>query len=205
MRVSKPPGERRAELVAAARLLFDQKGVGSTRVSDIVKHVGVAQGVFYYYFSSKEEMVDEVVHQVAGEVKQRVHAIYEDTGREFAAKLAAYIDVYIDVIDQFLGDDETSLEALADGNWDGTITAQGVNVLEASLDTLVQQGVKSGAITAAYPAESARVLLFGLRQLAGRQLPTRRQVYAIVEQGLGLPPGALLAHLPPAKAGKGQK
>ena len=172
MRVSKPPGERRAELVAAARLLFDQKGVASTRVSDIVKHVGVAQGVFYYYFSSKEEMVDEVVHQVADEVKQRVHAIYEDEGRAFPAKLAAYIDIYIDVIDQFLGDDETSLEALAGGKWEHTLSAQGVNVLEASLDTLVEQGAASGHITAAYPRQSALVLLFGLRHqlLLGQRL-----------------------------------
>ena len=46
MRISKTPQERKIELIAAARRLFDERGIHKTRVSDIVQYVGVAQGVF---------------------------------------------------------------------------------------------------------------------------------------------------------------
>ena len=61
MRVTKEPEERRAELVAAAQELFDRNGIRNTQVSQIAEKVGVAKGLFYYYFSSKDEVVDEVI------------------------------------------------------------------------------------------------------------------------------------------------
>jgi TetR/AcrR family fatty acid metabolism transcriptional regulator len=42
-------------LVKAAIRIFAQRGYHNTRVSDIVREVGAAQGVFYYYFKSKDE------------------------------------------------------------------------------------------------------------------------------------------------------
>lgn len=64
-RTVKDPDERRSELIACAQQLFFSKGYESTSVSDIVNAVGVAKGTFYYYFDSKqallEAMVDELV------------------------------------------------------------------------------------------------------------------------------------------------
>ncbi|MGB9616565.1 MAG: TetR/AcrR family transcriptional regulator [Desulfomonilaceae bacterium] len=42
-------------LVKAAIKIFARRGYHNTRVSDIVREVGAAQGVFYYYFKSKDE------------------------------------------------------------------------------------------------------------------------------------------------------
>ncbi|MNH84584.1 putative HTH-type transcriptional regulator YvdT [compost metagenome] len=55
-RIAKDPQERRNEILDAAMDLFNTKGYEHTSVSDIVKKVGVAQGTFYYYFRSKEEI-----------------------------------------------------------------------------------------------------------------------------------------------------
>lgn len=44
------------KLLDSALLIFNEKGFQSTRVSDIVKHSGVAQGTFYLYFKSKEDV-----------------------------------------------------------------------------------------------------------------------------------------------------
>ncbi|PAE91010.1 hypothetical protein CHH72_00260 [Shouchella clausii] len=41
----------------AALALFAQEGYHKTKVSDIVKQVGVAQGTFYWHFKNKEEIV----------------------------------------------------------------------------------------------------------------------------------------------------
>jgi AcrR family transcriptional regulator len=56
---------RRAELVAAAADTFAVRGVANTPVSEIVKAAGVAQGTFYLYFKSKDDMVLAVVERFA--------------------------------------------------------------------------------------------------------------------------------------------
>jgi len=44
------------QLIAAAVEIFDERGFHKTRVSDIVAKAGVAQGTFYIYFKSKEDI-----------------------------------------------------------------------------------------------------------------------------------------------------
>lgn len=61
MRISKNPEERRNEILDAAEMLFTSKGYAKTTVNDILKEVGVAKGTFYYYFQSKEEVMDAIV------------------------------------------------------------------------------------------------------------------------------------------------
>jgi AcrR family transcriptional regulator len=45
----------------AAVALAAEAGFARTRVSDIVGHVGVGQGVFYWYFESKEALFREIL------------------------------------------------------------------------------------------------------------------------------------------------
>lgn len=52
---------RRDGLVSAAAQVFSERGVANTSVSDIVKAAGVAQGTFYLYFDSKDEIILAVV------------------------------------------------------------------------------------------------------------------------------------------------
>lgn len=61
MRVVKKPEERRAEMVTAAARLFAQQGFVRTSVAEIVSAVDVAKGLFYYYFTTKDDMVKAVV------------------------------------------------------------------------------------------------------------------------------------------------
>jgi len=65
MRVVKKPEERRAEMVAAASRLFAQQGFVRTSVAEIVSAVDVAKGLFYYYFTTKDDMVKAVVEGFA--------------------------------------------------------------------------------------------------------------------------------------------
>jgi AcrR family transcriptional regulator len=51
----------RAALVASARTIFERDGFQNARITDISKLAGMAHGSFYTYFSSKEEVFEEVV------------------------------------------------------------------------------------------------------------------------------------------------
>lgn len=53
--------ETREKLLESAKELFSKKGYYETKISDIVEKSGVAQGTFYIYFKSKEEIFLELV------------------------------------------------------------------------------------------------------------------------------------------------
>ena len=59
---------RRSTLVTAAAAAFAERGVANTSVSDIVRAAGVAQGTFYLYFDSKDDVVLAVVERMAEEI-----------------------------------------------------------------------------------------------------------------------------------------
>jgi AcrR family transcriptional regulator len=50
----------KGKLMETGIQLFDQNGFKSTSVQDIVQWLGVTKGTFYYYFSSKEELLKDI-------------------------------------------------------------------------------------------------------------------------------------------------
>jgi len=62
-RISKPPEERRQELIDVASKLFFKNGYDRTSVREILKEVNGAPGMFYYYFKSKDDIYHEVMKQ----------------------------------------------------------------------------------------------------------------------------------------------
>lgn len=74
-RVRKNPEERREELAAAALALFCAQGYGATQVQDICTRARVAKGTFFYYFPTKEAVLQHIFDGwardfIAGYLKQ---------------------------------------------------------------------------------------------------------------------------------------
>ena len=84
MRVVKKPEERKAEMVAAASKLFAQQGFVRTSVAEIVSAVDVAKGLFYYYFTTKDDV--EGYASYLGAEMQKI-ASGEGTAREKIQRL----------------------------------------------------------------------------------------------------------------------
>ena len=57
--------ERKQEIFDAALKLFGEKGYEKTTITDIAKEIGVAQGLCYRYFPSKEVLFDSAIDQYA--------------------------------------------------------------------------------------------------------------------------------------------
>lgn len=55
--------ERRRQLMDFATLRFAEQGYHPTSVAEIVHGIGVGKGVFYWYFSSKEELFLEILRE----------------------------------------------------------------------------------------------------------------------------------------------
>lgn len=68
MRITKEPEERKQEILDAAMRTFYEKGYEKTSIADIAKALGVAQGLCYRYFPSKEALFDNAIEQYAEEL-----------------------------------------------------------------------------------------------------------------------------------------
>jgi TetR/AcrR family fatty acid metabolism transcriptional regulator len=55
-----PPVDKRRQILDAAIRVFARQGFHATRVSDIADEAGVAYGLVYHYFRSKDEVLGEL-------------------------------------------------------------------------------------------------------------------------------------------------
>lgn len=62
--VKKSPEQWRSEILNAAQNLFLSKGYEETAITDIMKMVGGAKGMFYRFFQSKEEVMQALGNQM---------------------------------------------------------------------------------------------------------------------------------------------
>lgn len=65
--------ERRDEFVAAARSLYQEKGLKSTSIQDIADRVGVARSLFYHYFRNKDDVTSAVLDTYVDDFVEAVH------------------------------------------------------------------------------------------------------------------------------------
>jgi AcrR family transcriptional regulator len=70
--------ERRDQLIACAARLFAERGYHPTSVADVVEALGVGKGVFYWYFSSKEELLTELLKSSHQGLRRRQQAAIGD-------------------------------------------------------------------------------------------------------------------------------
>lgn len=52
--------ETRNRILKRASLYCARNGFGDTKISDLARHIGIGQGTIYLYFSSKEELFEEI-------------------------------------------------------------------------------------------------------------------------------------------------
>ena len=74
-RIVKDLETRRIEIIDIAEELILKMGYTETTISDIVRNVGVSQGTFYYYFKSKEDILNAIIDWYINEIKVGVEAI----------------------------------------------------------------------------------------------------------------------------------
>ncbi|VVB69848.1 HTH-type transcriptional regulator BetI [uncultured archaeon] len=96
-RVTKSSEERRQELIDTAERLFMERGYEQTAVSDIVREVEVAQGTFYYYFSSKEEILEAIIEKDIAALEENVRLVMSKEDISPAEKLNAIINAAIGI------------------------------------------------------------------------------------------------------------
>jgi TetR/AcrR family fatty acid metabolism transcriptional regulator len=85
--------ERRRQILDAAVSAFAQRGYHACRVSDIAEEAGVAYGLVYHYFESKEAVLEAIFRDTWGMMLEAIRAVEESepSPREQLRKTAAIV------------------------------------------------------------------------------------------------------------------
>jgi AcrR family transcriptional regulator len=87
--------ERRAEIIAATRELFDERGVRDVQIEDVARSVGINRAIIYRHFSGKEELFALTLCGYLEELDARIAEAV--TGRRKPmTQLAAAVEAFAD-------------------------------------------------------------------------------------------------------------
>ena len=185
---------RRAGIVAAANRVFAERGVARATVADIVRSAGVAQGTFYLYFASKDELVLAVAEEMVQRLIDGIRVAASANGASAVEKLLA--------LGRLLGGVESSpdsrelvelLHRPENRTLHDRLAEQITPRLVPLVESIVEQGVAEDLFHVADTSAAAWFVLGGLRstELAGtpiREMPAALEAAtALALRALGCP------------------
>lgn len=194
----KDPEVRRKELVDIAEKLFIKKGYEETPVSAIVKKAKVAQGTFYYYFDSKDDVLDAIVDKLLIEVSESLGGIVSRDDLDAIPKMIAMSSYF-----RSLGKGREKLVDYLHEERNAHLHLKMEKriypVVIPLYTKIIKQGIKEGVFHTKYPQEAAtsviaisNALSEGKHDLAGGTKLDARRIKAIIhmsERILGSKPG----------------
>lgn len=157
MRTIKDPEVRRSEILDAAERLFGAKGFEKATVIDILDAAGIAKGTFYYYFKSKEEVLDALIDKRVTEGVKKAE--------EIAASALPVMVKFISAVmaqkpqNKIQKEFNARLHETDNSKIHLKSLTQYILRLSPCLGKLVEEGNKSGLFSAQFPKESAEILL----------------------------------------------
>ena len=100
-RPKKDPTIRQNEFTNAAKQLFFSKGYGATSIQDILDAVGkksVSPSVFYYYFSSKEDIYRTVMGNYIREYIKKLECCLQDKSLKIEDRFAGMLLIFMNTL-----------------------------------------------------------------------------------------------------------
>lgn len=158
--------DRRTEIVRAAVALFREKGFRRTSLAGIAEAVGTERASLYYYFSSKEEVLNEAVTPIvlrntviAEEIRDSAEAAPEKLRRLMVGLLRSYAENY-PLLYMYL---EENLSYVTENRQAWAAEMRAVNRrYVAAIEQIIQEGIAAGSLR---PIGDPRILANGLMGL----------------------------------------
>jgi len=197
VRTVKDPETRKAEIITAARRLFGMKEYEKTTMQDVIDELGIAKGTIYYYFKSKEELLDAVINQMGDEAVERMQSVME-TGKGNALEMFQQLIAAGNIADE----NAEIMEQLHNPHNAGMHAAMMAIAVKRSAPfyaKIVEQGCGEGIFNTANPLETSEFILTsiqflmdtGIYQWSEDDLMRRAMALpAMIEKMLGAKPGS---------------
>ena len=156
--------ERRNQLVDVSLRLFAEKGFERTTIKDISEVAGVAQGLIYHYFASKDELLFAAVdrHGFRPELRRILSASYERPAGEVLLEIATGFSALLmekdDLVRVFFRESQVNPEV---GRRLANVVSEGVGLLARYLAARIAVG----ELRPHEPEVTARTLLYTVQML----------------------------------------
>jgi len=89
--------ERRASILAVAKVLFADNGYHGVSIDEIAKRLGVSPAVLYQHFDSKEELYEATLDEIACQRENYVEAVLSGAD-DFGGVLERIAQVYVNSV-----------------------------------------------------------------------------------------------------------
>jgi AcrR family transcriptional regulator len=153
--------ERRNEIMDLAERLFAVQGFLNTTVESIIQESGIAKGTFYYYFESKDILLQAVLTRRLGDIGLHGSRIAADPDLSAESKLVAVLKFIFAPTPRESGNKEGNVLEM-DPLMHLKLTEMFYEKIEPVLVAITEQGVLEGVFNVPYPREAARLLLRGI-------------------------------------------
>jgi AcrR family transcriptional regulator len=90
--------QNREKLLAAARKVFAEKGLGAATARDIVRETDLASGTFYNYFQDKNDVFRALIAELADKARAAVRAQRRAPGRTVEERVEGAYRAYFELV-----------------------------------------------------------------------------------------------------------
>ena len=129
---------RRQELLDIGVKLFFEAGEKEISIQEVVKQANVATGLFYYYFKSKNDFIDEALNNYVNNEISSLEMILEDRTLTADKKLDAVLEAYF-IYAKKMAPLRSSAPFHTERHY--ALTEKLITQLKSKVNTLVLQGV----------------------------------------------------------------
>jgi AcrR family transcriptional regulator len=157
---TKKSRERRQEILKAAQILFHIKGFQNTSINDIMKHIGAAKGVFYYYFETKEQVLDTLVDMLINETVVAMSIVLERADMNALQKLKYILQEEFRISMENITPDY-HIHNIKNVDMHQKIFVSMVNKQAPLIGQIVEQGIQEGIFKTKYPLEVSEIIIAG--------------------------------------------
>lgn len=193
MKTSKEYNEKRNEILNVAGRLFSTKGYSKCTVNNIINDVGIAKGTFYYYFNSKEEVLDGIIEKVTEIIVARAEEAIFNPEHSPVEKLLNII-LSMRVSEEIDDDLMEELHKPENALMHQKSLSLMVTKITPILTKVVHEGISQGIFTSDFPRQYMQIFLTSAItlldggifevELEDKQL-TLRALVALLEKMLG--------------------
>jgi AcrR family transcriptional regulator len=160
-RRSKDPEIRKKEFVKAALELFETKGFDQTSVTDITNKVGVSHGAFFYYYKSKDAIMQDVIDVFLEANVRFVKGLVDDNNMTAKEKLRVILNTSIKSFEaNYYSPITQYLNSPSNIGLHKTSEKRSQELLNPLFTQIVEQGIREGYCEVKYPRETVDYLIY---------------------------------------------
>ena len=203
-RINMPDAKKYDKILDALSELLSDQNIQNISVSDIARKAGIGKGSIYYYFPSKEAILDALIQRSYKKPLQTAKNLANQTEISPFTRMAMIFQACHNSSAAFLNQDNSAKNAITSAQDMAYLHQKYLNYLVSELKPvlteIIKQGIELGEINFEYPSALAEIVLIilavkfdtaFLSTTANASEETLKGLISLLEKGTGIPHGSL--------------